>query len=64
VRGGGGDHGKNTILEAYLWYYNAYFAVFVKEKWKNKIPKGVTVGESPTDGFATDLATQKKNADP
>ncbi len=44
---------KKTVFEAFSGQYNPYFFIFVKEKWKCKISKGVAVVESPTGGSAT-----------
>ncbi len=49
----GGDHGEKTVFEAFSRQYNPYFFIFVKEKWKYKISKGVAVAELPTGGSAT-----------
>ncbi len=34
--------------------HNPYFFIFVQEKWKYKISKGVAVAESPTGESATE----------
>ncbi len=47
---GGGDHGEKRFSRQ----YNPYFFIFVQEKWKYKISKGVAVAESPTGGSATE----------
>ncbi len=50
---GGGDHEEKTVFETFSRQYNPYFFIFVKEKWKYKISKGVAVAETPTGGSAT-----------